>query len=593
MTTSFPRAIISTLLLVAFFCAPLSLHAQVPTSSARYIPNEIEKSDPRAAQIINRAETHFKQGELNLRDNKRFEARDEFDKAVDSILESGMDVRGNQRLQNYYWELIKRINCLEVPGQSDCSGIPGPPLVAQADVTNEMVAMQTPQTPQGGASRKTELTLPQVGFREQKFEPSPLDELSKLVLTPEEQNVNPEDVNALETAKSAVDFGFNVNPLIQQFINYYQGRGRSTMEAGLRRSGRYMRMAREIFRQEGVPEDITWLGQVESAWRPSAYSSAAASGLWQFIPGTGRDFGLRQTAWVDERNSFEKATHASARYLKQLAAHYNGDWQLAMAAYNTGPLNVDRAIARAGQANFWAIYPYIMQETRNYVPNILATILIAKNREKYGFHGVQPEAPMSYDVVQVPNATSLQLIADATDTSVDFLRSINPELRRDVTPRGEAYQVRVPAGKSKQFVAVLKRIPVERRDSARVISVAPGEDLEAVAQRTGTSVDTLKAMNGGVDPKATGGKLVVPKNNVALTTWRRAKPVETAAISGPRKVRANAGDTVGKIAARYNVSPDEVARMNGVTVDEELPRGKDILLPASASANAPSGRRTR
>jgi membrane-bound lytic murein transglycosylase D len=593
MTTSFPRVIVTTLLMVAFFCAPLSLHAQVPASSARSIPNEIEKSNTRADQIINLAKTHFKQGELNLRDNKRFEARDEFDKAVDSILESGMDVRANQRLQTYYWELIKNINCLEVPGQADCAGIAAQPLVAQTDVVNEMVAMQTPQTPQGGAGRKTEQAPQQVGFREQKFEPSPLDELSKLVLTPEEQNVNPEDVNALETAKNAVDFGFNVNPLIQQFINYYQGRGRTTMETGMRRSGRYMKMARAIFRQEGVPEDITWLGQVESAWRPSAFSSAAASGLWQFVPSTGRDFGLRQTAWVDERNSFEKATHASARYIKQLAARYNGNWELAMAAYNTGPLNVDRAIARAGQSNFWAIYPYIAQETRNYVPNILATILIAKNPEKYGFHGVRPEAPMAYDVVQVPNATSLQLLADATDTSVDFLRSINPELRRDVTPRGEAYQVRVPAGRSKQLVAVLKRIPVDRRDSARVISVAPGEDLEAVAQRTGTSVDLLKAMNGGVDPKAAGGKLVVPKNNVALTTWKRAKPVDTAATSGPRKVRAGAGDTVAKIAARYNVSADEVARMNGVTVDEELPKGRDILLPASASTPAPSGRRGR
>jgi membrane-bound lytic murein transglycosylase D len=581
--------------MVAFLCAPLGLYAQVPASSARNIPNEIEKSDPRASQVINRAETHFKQGELNLRDNKRFEARDEFDKAVDSILESGMDVRSNQRLQNYYWELIKRINCLEVPGQADCSGIPGPPLVAQADTstTTQLIAMQTSQTPQGGAGRKTEQTPQQVGFREQKFEPSPLDELSKLVLTPEEQNVNPEDVNALETAKNAVDFGFNVNPLIQQFINYYQGRGRTTMETGLRRSGRYMRMARQIFRQNGVPEDITWLGQVESAWRPSAFSSAAASGLWQFVPATGRDFGLRQTAWVDERNSFEKATHASARYLKFLAQRYNGNWELAMAAYNTGPLNVDRAISRAGQANFWAIYPYIAQETRNYVPNILATILIAKNPEKYGFHGLRPEAPMAYDVVQVQNATSLQLIADATDTSVDYLRSINPELRRDVTPRGEAYQVRIPAGKSKQFVAVLKRIPVERRDSARVISVAPGEDLEAVAQRTGTSVDTLKAMNGGVDPKASGGKLVVPKNNIALTTWKRAKPADTLASSGPRKVRANAGDTVGKIAARYNVSADEVARMNGMAVDAELQRGQEIMLPASANAPAPTGRRGR
>ena len=171
--------------------------------------------------------------------------------------------------------------------------------------------------------------------------------------------------------------------------------------------------------------------------------------MWQFVPGTGRQFGLRQTAWIDERNSYEQATRASAKYLKSLAARYNGNWELAMAAYNTGAGNVDRGISRAGTANFWAIYPYIVQETRNYVPNILATILIAKNPEKYGFKGIRPDAPMAYDVVQVSNSTSLQLVAEATDSSVDYIRSLNPELRRDVTPRGEAYNVRVPGRKRK------------------------------------------------------------------------------------------------------------------------------------------------
>src|SRR5215471_19256195 len=172
----------------------------------------------------------------------------------------------------------------------------------------------------------------------------------------------------------------------------------------------------------------------------------------------GRSFGLRQNAYIDERNSFEQATRASARHLKDLAKRYNGNWELAMAAYNTGAGNVDRGIARAGTANFWMIYPYIAQETRNYVPNILAVILIAKNPEKYGFKGIKPDAPMMYDVVQVPTATSLQLVADATDSSVDAIRSLNPELRRDITPRGDTYNVRVPAGKSVQFVSLLKRI---------------------------------------------------------------------------------------------------------------------------------------
>ena len=172
-----------------------------------------------------------------------------------------------------------------------------------------------------------------------------------------------------------------------------------------------------------MPLDVTWLGQVESAWKPKAVSWAAASGLWQFIPSTGRMYGLRQNAYIDERNSYEQATRASARHLKDLAKRYNGNWELAMAAYNTGEGNIDRAISRAGTANFWMIYPYIAQETRNYVPNILAVILIAKNPEKYGFKGIKPDAPMSYDVVQVPTATSLQLVADATDSNVDYIRS--------------------------------------------------------------------------------------------------------------------------------------------------------------------------
>jgi membrane-bound lytic murein transglycosylase D len=552
--------------------------AQIPEgSSARSIPNEVEKSDAQVGAVISRAEDHFRKGKLNLEDNKREQARDEFDKAVDSILESGLDVRASQRLQTFYLELVEKIYREEVPlGRSP----------VQTNIS-ELVAQNNSATT--APSQKTE--PPQIGFREQKFEPSPLDELSKLVLTPEEQNVSDADVLALEQAKQNVNFAFTINPLIQQYINYYQGRGRSTMESGLRRSGQFMKMARQIFKEEGVPVDITWLGQVESAWRPKAVSWAAASGLWQFVPGTGRQFGLKQTAWIDERNSYEQATRASAKYLKSLATRYNGNWELAMAAYNTGAGNVDRGIARAGTANFWAIYPYIYQETRNYVPNILATILIAKNPEKYGFKGIRPDAPIGYDVVQVSNSTSLQLIAEATDSSVDYVRSLNPELRRDVTPRGEAYNVRVPGGKGKQFFAILKRIPAERRDSARVISVAPGEDLQAVANRTGVSVSQLQAMNTGVDLKATT-KLVVPNSGIRLTSWRRVKPGTTDQPAAPAlsKVRARKGDTIARIAAAHNLDANEVARLNGVTPEAELRAGQEIRLPM-ATAAAPSRRR--
>jgi membrane-bound lytic murein transglycosylase D len=487
--------------------------------------------DARASQVITQAEARFKEGELNLKAGEREQARDKFDKAVDVILESGMDVRASQRLQAYYLELVERIYRLEVPQQN------APRMeVAQNNIQ--------PASYNGQYQQQDDKSEPQqvAGFKQQKYEPSPLDPLSKLVLTPEEQNVDPEDVASLEVAKNAIDFNFEINPVIQGYINYYQGRGRSTMEAGLRRSGQFMQMARKIFREEGVPEDVTWLGQIESAWRPTARSQAAASGLWQFIPGTGSTYGLRQTAWIDERNGFEKATRASARYLKDLYNHF-GDWELAMAAYNTGQGNVDRAIARAGSRSYWKIFPFIAQETRNYVPNILAAVLIAKNPAKYGFPNIRPDAPLSYDIVQVPSATSLHLIAQTTNVSIDYIRMLNPELRRDTTPRGEAYQVRIPGGKANQFVAALKGIPIEKRD------VAP--------------------------------------NNVQLTSYTRAKAdvSTTPATPGMMKIKARPGDTPAKLAERYNVSADDVARMNNTGVNSELPAGQEVKLPSPAPSS--------
>jgi membrane-bound lytic murein transglycosylase D len=580
MRTSFPR-LLTALALLSTLTAPLSaLRAQdLSASSLRTTtPNDIDRDAGRVQAVIDQAESHYKLGELNLKDRNLDAARTEFDKSVDAILESGMDVRSNPKLQNYYLQLVERVYRMEVPTQQLPSQVvvaanttqPDGAQIIPANATNDVASVQQP-----------------TGFlRDQRFEPSPLDDLSKLVLNEEEKKVTDEQVATLEQAKSAIDFGFNSNTLIQQYVNYYQGRGRSTMDNGLRRSGRYLPMARAIFRRVGVPEDIAWLGQVESSWKPNAYSWAAASGLWQFIPSTGARYGLRQTAWVDERNSFEKATEASARYLKWLHDRYN-NWELAIAAYNTGEGNIDRAISRAGTANFWAIYPYIAQETRNYVPNILATILIAKNPDKYGFRGVRPDSALSYDVVSVPSATSLQLVASATDTSVDYLRSINPELRRDVTPRGESYNLRVPAGHGKAFVALLKRVPADRREAAKVVSVAPGEDIASVAARTGTSVAQLQLWNAGID-LAKGGKLVVPAGSLRNVAMVRARPNVTQTASSLVNVNAKAGETIAQIAARFGADSEEVARLNAIAADAPLAANQTIKVPAKSPAAAPA-----
>jgi membrane-bound lytic murein transglycosylase D len=567
--------VFSSVLFAVALLTPAVIQAQGPAgSSARDIQTEVQKNEPRVDQIIERANDHFRKGKLNLEDNKREQARDEFDKAVDTILMSGMDVRSSQRLQTYYLELVERIYREEVP----LTQVAPTPVIAQAPADAKV---------EGAEIAQAQPKQQQIGFVQQGFEPSPLDPLSKLVLTETEKNVTNEQLDTLEQAKNALDFRFTLNPLVQQYINYYQGpRGRGTMESGLRKSGRYMKIAREAFRRAGVPEDIVWLGQVESAWSPRARSWAAASGLWQFIGSTGAAYGLRQTAWVDERNGIEKPTSASARHLKDLANRYNGDWLLAMAAYNTGAGNVDRAISRAGEANFWKIYPYIAQETRNYVPNILAVILIAKNPEKYGFH-VRPDPPMSFDPVPVPSATSLRLIAEATDTSLDHIQLLNPELKRDTTPRGEAFTVRVPTGRGKQLASLLKRVPGDRRDTARVISVAPGEEWQSIANRTGVSVSTLQSMNAGVDLNS-ATKLFVPNSTIRLTNWKRSADTPGATLT---RVKARKGDTIAKIAAAHKLAADEVARLNGIAPNTALQAGQEIKLPSAGSTSAPTTRR--
>src|ERR1041385_5744740 len=247
-----PVFLSSVLVSVASFFVTAPVQAQPSGSSAREIPTEVQKNEGRVDQIIDRANDHFRKGKLNLEDNKREQARDEFDKAVDTILESGFDVRASQKLQTYYLELVERIYREEVPLQ-----VPAGP---QNNAAQNVAAQNTQE-------QKTP-AVAQIGFRDQRFEPSPLDELSKLVLTEDESRVSGEDLAALEQSKQNVNFAFTLNPLIQGYINYYRGRGRSTMENGLRRSGQFMKLARKIFAEEGVPLDVTWLGQVESAWKP-------------------------------------------------------------------------------------------------------------------------------------------------------------------------------------------------------------------------------------------------------------------------------------------------------------------------------------
>lgn len=531
-----------------FICALLAVLTVVPsmafaqTSSS---PNPRESTanagqEANVTTLISEAENHFRLGEKAYQQQSFDEARSEFDLAVDTILKGGLDVRSNPRLRAYFLGLIDKINALET----------------QAVGKGE-------------------------GTSEQRYEPSLLDELSNIQL-------DQADINAAqdESIKPDLDFAFTLTPEVRQFIHYFtqNKKGRATMATGLQRAGRYRPLARQIFREERVPLDLVWLAQAESNWRPNARSWANAQGIWQFVSWRGRQYGLRQNEWIDERSGIEQATRAAARYLRVLYDRFL-DWQLAMAAYNCGEGRVDRAIAACGYADFWYLYNHrlLSQETRNYIPIILAIIIIAKDPVKYGFGDITADPPLQYDTVSVNEALDLRLIAEITNTPYEIIEQLNPELKRGITPADMEYNLRLPPGTDKQFITLLARIPKDRRDSWRVVRVDEGETLASLAAQHGLGVEQLASVNALTADSVlqTGTPLVLPLE-VARTPLRGR--VEDVGVQIARRssrrmmITVRSGDTLTRIAARYGVSARDLARLNKLSAKSRLRSGQRLLL---------------
>ncbi len=403
---------------ICFVAACMAMNAAALQGAPGSSPTPQEAKQSQVRQIINTAETHYQRGQKAYAGGQYDVARREFDEAVDTILVESIDVRSDDELRVYYRELIEKVNHYQIAALEQKDG----------------------------------------GFNEQRFEPSPLDRIASL------SDADLEEVGAADEEDSAARFNFNFTSSmpVRQFINYFtKGRGRATMEAGLQRSVRFREMAQRIFKKEGVPTDLVWLAQVESGWNPYAYSWAAAKGIWQFIPSTASRFGLTQNYWLDERSDPEKSTTAAAHYLKYLSTRYHGDWSLALAAYNTGEGNVDSAIARSGSRDFWRLHRggYLAQETRNYVPAILAVVTIAKTPKKYGFE-VPPTYPYRYQTRLVASQTDLRPLAKKLKISYGSLLDLNPELQHGVTPPGK-HTIRIPAAlATKSAEATVEPSPV-------------------------------------------------------------------------------------------------------------------------------------
>ena len=309
------------------------------------------------------------------------------------------------------------------------------------------------------------------------------------------------------SAVMAQAYPFALNPQVQFFLDRFTGNRRDAMTLWVSRSGRYLAMAREVFRSRGLPEDLVFTAMIESGFKPDAVSRVGAKGMWQFMAATARRYGLRVDRWVDERLDPEKSTVAAAAYLHDLYEMF-GSWPLAQAAYNAGEVKVARAIQKTGSRDFWTLAQsrHLRRETKDFVPQIHAATMIGRDPDRYGFDFDDLD-PVAVDTITVPGSTDLRRLAENAGLSLQTVRALNPTLVRGVTPPGASWTLRIPDGEHERVAAALTphRSPVIvaalRAEVSRVAAtgdvhvVRPRDTVSAIARRYGVSVDDVMRWN--------------------------------------------------------------------------------------------------
>jgi membrane-bound lytic murein transglycosylase D len=407
--------------------------------------------------ILRRAEDRYTAGKKAIEEGRTEDARKEFDKAIEILLNAPEDTAERPRLERRLQEMIDAIYRYDA-GELGANE-PATEAAADGRPIDDLLEMTFPVDPslRNKVREQIQATVSQL----------PLEESDAVI----------------------------------SYINYFSSpRGKASLEAGLRRSGRYKPMIQRILAEEGLPQELIFLAQAESGFAPKAVSNKLCVGLWQFLKSRGEEYGLQVTPSVDERMDPEKATRAAARHLHDLYAHL-GDWYLAMAAYDCGPGCIDHAVARTGYADFWSLrrLNVLPKETSNYVPVILAMIIVSKNAKDYGLDEIEPDSPLAYDTVELEAPTSLALAAAAVDRPIAELKELNPALLKSVAPGG--YQLRLPGGTLEQLEEAFAVIPPNQRDSWRVHRVESGDTAASLAKRYGATAEMIASVNRGEIPE--------------------------------------------------------------------------------------------
>ncbi|MGH7871145.1 MAG: transglycosylase SLT domain-containing protein [Candidatus Binatia bacterium] len=291
------------------------------------------------------------------------------------------------------------------------------------------------------------------------------------------------------------------NPKVRHFVKYYSTTAKRSLQELLARSGKYLPMISKVLSQEGLPEELAYLALLESSLAVTTTSPSGAVGLWQFIPTTARQYGLRIDEWIDERRDPVKSTRAAAAYLKNLHQYF-GRWYLATAAYNAGQGAIDRAMQSTGAKDFWSLSEKarLAEETQNFVPKFIAIALIASDPQKYGLGEILYAAPLDYEEVELAGSMKLDAVAELADSDVTTIEELNPALFRKITPPGERhFRINLPVGRSTVYLARLnERAKEKESEPVQVVAyeVRKGDTLFSIARYYGQEVRALMEMNG-------------------------------------------------------------------------------------------------
>ena len=522
---------------------------QVVAAPAPAAPAPQPQTDP-ILDLIALSNRHFETGQRELQLGHLETAKTEFNRSLEVLLESSYGARTEPRIREHFDRLVERISAYEVTA------------LAQGD-----------------------------GFTERKLDPASIDEFLTIstfenpVATPETKQAVVEDLQ-----ETVHDIDIPLNTRVLAFVQLFTGRLKGYLEEGLSRGARYLPMVQDVFRAEGLPLDLAYVPLIESAFKPSALSKAKARGIWQFMRGTGLEMGLKHDWYIDERADAEKSTRAAAKYLKSLHRMFDGDWHLALASYNGGPGRVQRAMTRSGRKDFWGLSSnarFLPRETRDYVPLILAAMIIARNPAQYGMN-ITPWEEQQFETVEIGKAVDIRRVAEWVDFPVQTIQELNPELRRWTTPvRATDYELKVPMGTAEMVRERLAEANPTDLATLNRHTVKKGETLASIAKRLKVSRTDLAEANyltarSKVRP---GQQLIIPRPPTLLLATRTENPApvvearsgDVVAVSNAQAPqvektaqsrlihRVKRGDTLFSIARLYRTTVASLKRWNQIS----------------------------